>query len=256
MQTSFNGSRLKTTLKMAISKLKFLQEKKLALGKQQRRQLADLLAAGKETSATIRVENIIRDDIYVELLEYLELYCELLLARLLLILDMLRADVDPGLQEAVALVIYSCSHVEVKEVASVGDMLKVRYGVEYTRRVLDTAAGVSDKVASRCGIEPPPLHLVVMYLTEIARAYEVPYSQDAAREADKGLAKLLESLANGKDGQLLEGQVLDKDPGTETTNVSDKLAKEQADGRVGRQAQPNEMSDFDKLKERFAALKR
>jgi len=37
---------------------------------------------GKSESAKIRVENIIREDINVELLEILELYCELLLARI------------------------------------------------------------------------------------------------------------------------------------------------------------------------------
>ena len=101
-----NATRLKTTLKMAISKLKFLQEKKTALTKQQRRQLADLLTAGKELSAKIRVENIIRDDIYIELLEYCELYCELLLARMLLILDMQR-PLDSGLKDAVRAVTMS-----------------------------------------------------------------------------------------------------------------------------------------------------
>lgn len=75
-----NPLRLKTALKMAISKLRFIQEK-TAITKQQRRQLSELLSQGKESSSKIRVENIIRDDIYIELLEILELYCELLLAR-------------------------------------------------------------------------------------------------------------------------------------------------------------------------------
>lgn len=44
--------------------------------------MAQLLEAGKEESARIRVENIIRQDISVELMEILELYCELLLARI------------------------------------------------------------------------------------------------------------------------------------------------------------------------------
>jgi vacuolar protein sorting-associated protein IST1 len=44
--------------------------------------LAQLLETGKEQSARIRVENIIREDLNVELLEILELYCELLLARI------------------------------------------------------------------------------------------------------------------------------------------------------------------------------
>lgn len=58
------------------------QQKETALAKVNRRQMAQLLETGKEESARIRVENIIRQDISVELMEILELYCELLLARI------------------------------------------------------------------------------------------------------------------------------------------------------------------------------
>lgn len=58
------------------------QQRETALAKVSRRQMAQLLEQGKEESARIRVENIIRQDISVELMEILELYCELLLARI------------------------------------------------------------------------------------------------------------------------------------------------------------------------------
>lgn len=58
-----------------------VQQRETALAKVNRRQMAQLLEQGKEESAKIRVENIIRQDISVELMEILELYCELLLAR-------------------------------------------------------------------------------------------------------------------------------------------------------------------------------
>ena len=47
----------------------------------QRRELAHLLEHGREASARIRVENVISTDIGVEVMELVELYCELLLAR-------------------------------------------------------------------------------------------------------------------------------------------------------------------------------
>lgn len=58
------------------------QQKEQAVAKVARRSIAQLLELGKEQSARIRVENIIRQDIQVELMEILELYCELLLARI------------------------------------------------------------------------------------------------------------------------------------------------------------------------------
>jgi hypothetical protein len=68
-------------LKMSVNRLRLMQQKQSALAKQARRELAKLLDEGKEESAKIRVENIIREDLFVEMLEILELYCELLLAR-------------------------------------------------------------------------------------------------------------------------------------------------------------------------------
>ena len=68
-------------LKMSVNRLRLMQQKQTALSKQARRELAQLLEQSKEESARIRVENIIREDIFVEMLEILELYCELLLAR-------------------------------------------------------------------------------------------------------------------------------------------------------------------------------
>jgi vacuolar protein sorting-associated protein IST1 len=49
-----------------------LQEKKLALAKKSRRDIADLLLKNRVETARLRVEGLIQDDIYVELLELLE----------------------------------------------------------------------------------------------------------------------------------------------------------------------------------------
>lgn len=83
-----------------------LQEKKSAQAKTARRDIATLLEQGKLEKAKVKVENsasasisaraccaflkialradidaVINEDVYVELLELLELYCELLIAR-------------------------------------------------------------------------------------------------------------------------------------------------------------------------------
>ncbi|KAK2768245.1 hypothetical protein FQN54_000097 [Arachnomyces sp. PD_36] len=73
--------RLTSTLRILLPRLRLLQKKDNASSISQRRELAHLLESGKETSARIRVEHVIANDIVVEVLEMLELYCELLLAR-------------------------------------------------------------------------------------------------------------------------------------------------------------------------------
>jgi vacuolar protein sorting-associated protein IST1 len=77
----FNPSRLKLLLKLASNRLKMLQAKKASLNQHQRREIAGLLEKGKEDSARIRVEHIIREDFETEAMEILELYCDLLGAR-------------------------------------------------------------------------------------------------------------------------------------------------------------------------------
>lgn len=70
-----------STLRLLIPRLRLLQKKDTASSVVQRRELSQLLSEGREASARIRVENVIATDIAVEVMEMVELYCELLLAR-------------------------------------------------------------------------------------------------------------------------------------------------------------------------------
>lgn len=264
-----NPQRLKTSLKMAISKLKFIQEKKTALSKQQRRQLADLLNQGKETSAKIRVENIIRDDIYIELLEYLELYCELLLARISIILDPKRTEIDPSLKEAVSSIIYASPHTELKEISGIRDIFWFKYGNEFGKSVIDNENDeyVPSKIVKRCQVDPPPENLVDLYLCEIAKAYQAPYS---------GLDNLTESDEEQEDSTLKNSTPATKDDdeddddtpsgGQAVKNLEQPI--EELTGQTAKEDKPNtstkskvkspvqkEQNEFDALKARFAALK-
>lgn len=70
-----------SNLRLLIPRLRLLQKKDTASSVVQRRELSQLLSEGREASARIRVENVIATDIAVEVMEMVELYCELLLAR-------------------------------------------------------------------------------------------------------------------------------------------------------------------------------
>ena len=228
---------LKVSLKTAISKLQFIQEKKTALAKQQRRALADLLKQGKETSATIKVENIIRDDIYVELLEYLELYCELLLARIMLITDIKRTTCDESLKEAVLSVIFAAPHAQLKEIQVIKDILVHKYGPEFGKIATDNSEdAVPEKIVKRCIFEPPAQTLKQLYLSEIAKTYRVPYSHLEEEENDSTTDDIAEKKSQtdplGPDGS-----------GDGATPTVSKLPAKKA------------QDDFDALKARFAALK-
>ncbi|KAJ9204460.1 hypothetical protein DTO021D3_8510 [Paecilomyces variotii] len=81
MPPSMQTNRLISTLRLLIPRLRLLQKKETASSVAQRRELAQLLDSGRDASARIRVENVIATDIAVEVMEMIELYCELLLAR-------------------------------------------------------------------------------------------------------------------------------------------------------------------------------
>lgn len=74
-------TRLVSTLRLLVPRLRLLQKKDTASSVVQRRELSQLLSEGRDASARIRVENVIATDIAVEVMEMVELYCELLLAR-------------------------------------------------------------------------------------------------------------------------------------------------------------------------------
>ncbi|EEA26435.1 Vacuolar protein sorting-associated protein ist1 [Talaromyces marneffei ATCC 18224] len=81
MPPSAQTTKLQSTLRLLIPRLRLQQKKDTASSVAQRRELAQLLEIGREASARYRVENVIATDIGVEVMEMIELYCELLLAR-------------------------------------------------------------------------------------------------------------------------------------------------------------------------------
>ncbi|POR33030.1 IST1 protein [Tolypocladium paradoxum] len=166
-------TKLKVQLKLAIARLRMVQQRDEQLGKTHRRAMAQLLEAGKIDSATIRVENIIRSDITSELHELLELYCELLLARA----GLLEGSVcDPGLEEAIKSIIYAAPKTEIKELGTVRVLLAEKYGKEFVLEAMENADGkVNDKVVKKLSVEPPKKELVQGYLEEIAKAYGVDW---------------------------------------------------------------------------------
>ena len=135
---------------------------------------------GKDESARIRVENIIRSDIDTELLEILELYCELLLARI----GLLEAkECDPGLEEAVKSVIYAAPRTEIKELQQARALLVEKYGKDFALQAMENSdSRVSERVVKKLEVKPPDPVLVDLYLKEIAKTYGVQWPKKNAEQ--------------------------------------------------------------------------
>ncbi|KAF2847410.1 increased sodium tolerance protein-like protein 1 [Plenodomus tracheiphilus IPT5] len=227
-------ARLKVQLKLSISRLRMVQQKDSAKAKQQRREMVQLIEAGKVQSARIRVENIIRSDITTELHEILELYCELLLARSQLLESQVSSSspsaavggaagtattLDPALEEAVRSIIYAAPRTEVKELHTVRALLVDKFGKDVALASME-GEGVAERVVKKLRVNTPGEALVEAYLTEIARFYGVAYGShksvddaDAGDDADEpsgGIAEPAENAQGDADKAEEEREALAK----------------------------------------------
>ena len=82
LHRSFKPAKCKTTLKLAVSRIKLLKNKREAQIKQLKRELAQLLESGQDRTARIRVEHVVREEKTMAAYDLVEIYCELIAARL------------------------------------------------------------------------------------------------------------------------------------------------------------------------------
>lgn len=186
--------KLTTNLRLAINRLKLLEKKKTELTVKARREIADYLAAGKEDRARIRVEHSIREDYIVEAMEIVEMYCDLLLARMGLIQS--TKELDSGLEEPISSIIWATPRLqsEVQELVIVSEQLALKYGKEFAQSCRANALNtVNEKLLHKLSVQAPPRQLVERYLVEIAKSYNVSYLSppDIGTDGDDAVNLLL-----------------------------------------------------------------
>ncbi|XP_076299812.1 increased sodium tolerance 1-like protein isoform X2 [Lasioglossum baleicum] len=179
--------------------MQLLEKKKTELAQKARKEIADYIATGKAERAKIRVEHIIREDYMVEAMELLEMYCDLLLARFGLIMQM--KDLDSGLAEAISTIIWAAPRIQtdVREMKVIADILSAKYGKQYTDACREEAVqSISEKLKQKMSVQSPSKLLVEKYLIEIAKNYDVPYEPDPQVMAEGEDAVLIDIGGNGE----------------------------------------------------------
>ncbi|KAL5963289.1 hypothetical protein TSMEX_008978 [Taenia solium] len=175
----FDPNKLKTNLRICSVRLKNLYKKKNELNVRARRELAEYLKAKKIDRARIRVEQIVREDYLLEVLEIIELYCELLITRLGLITS--TAECDPGLKEAIATIIWVAPRLsyDCQELEALKTQFAIKYGRDFAQLCSTNSNHcVNPKVMHKLNVKAPPANLCEAYLVEIARSYEVEFTPD------------------------------------------------------------------------------
>ncbi|XP_021112418.1 IST1 homolog isoform X4 [Heterocephalus glaber] len=144
--SAFKVDRLRVNLQLVINRLKLLEKKKTEQTQKARKEIADFLAAGKDERARIQVEHIIREDYLVEAMEILELYCDLLLARI----NLIRAtkELDSGLAESVSTLIWAAPRLqsevpELKIAEALEDLVNIGFTKDVKKNPLGRGGGTA-----------------------------------------------------------------------------------------------------------------
>jgi len=266
--------------RIAVQRLRTLQEKKGAQAKLARREIATLVEQQKIEKARVKVESLINDDIHVEMLELLELYCELLLARFGL-LELSGTTPDPGISEGVTSIIYAAPRTDLKELHVLRDILMHKYGREFALAVVENKDNcVSQRIVNKATFVTPAAALVDAYLGEIAKGYGLTWRPPKPDNDDTtgGSGGLEESVPTSEledlkridekypDSKESKEPVLPDLPPTETGDSSKKSGTEE-NAKTGSAAdaakppslvvaEPAPEDAFAALQRRFAELKK
>ncbi|KAF9270827.1 DUF292-domain-containing protein [Marasmius fiardii PR-910] len=258
----WNSAKAKVQLRLSVQRLRTLQQKKEAQAKASRRDIASLMERGKIETAKIKVEGLINEDIHVELLELLELYCELLLARFG-VLDQNTREPDSGVAEGVCSIIFAAPRTELKELHVLRDILMHKYGRDYSLKIMENQEGVSERVARKLEVVTPSVELVDAYLTEIAKAYGVNYTSTpttGAKGSSEGEADLKEAAEEDKgEGNIKLPETkppTPKLPDIPPTEDEDERKPQSGSKPTTTEPPPSYEDDFSALAKRFAALKK
>lgn len=192
----FNSSKCKTAAKMAVARIKLLRNKREVVVRQMRRDIAMLLQSGQDATARIRVEHVMREQNVLAANEFIELFCELIVARLSIIAKQRECPAD--LKEGIASLIFAaprCS--EIPELVSLKKIFEKKYGRDFVSAATDLrpSCGVNRQLIDKLSVRTPPGEVKLKVLKEIAKEYQIDW--DTA-ESEKELLKPPEELIEGQ----------------------------------------------------------
>ncbi|PSS15531.1 Flocculation protein [Actinidia chinensis var. chinensis] len=185
LQRSFKPAKCKTSLKLASSRLKLLKNKKEVVVKQLKRELAQLLEAGQDQTARIRVEHVVREEKTMAAFDLLEIYCELIVARLPIIEAQKNCPID--LKEAITSVVFASPRcADIPELHDVRKHFTAKYGKEFISAAVELRpeCGVSRMLVEKLSAKAPDGQTKLKILTAIAEEHNVKWDPKSFGEKE------------------------------------------------------------------------
>ncbi|CAN4084782.1 unnamed protein product [Withania somnifera] len=182
---SFNSTKCKMSLKLASSRLKLLKNKKEVQVKQMKRELAQLLDSGQDTTAGIRVENVVREEKMMAAYDLLEIYCELIVARLPIIESQKNCPID--LKEAITSVVFASPRCgDIPELVDVQKHLTAKYGKEFINAAIELRpnCGVSRMLVEKLSAKAPDWQSKMRIFGAIAEEHGVKWDPKSVEDRE------------------------------------------------------------------------
>ncbi|XP_028794519.1 uncharacterized protein LOC114750142 [Neltuma alba] len=190
LHRSFKPAKCKTALKLAVSRIKLLKNRREALVKQHKRELAQLLESGQDQTARIRVEHVVREEKTMAAYDLIEIYCELIAARLPMIESQKNCPID--LKEAISSVIFAsprCS--DIPELMDVRKHITAKYGKEFISAAVELRpdCGVNRLLVEKLSAKAPDGPTKMKILTAIAEEHNIKWEPKSFGESDVKLSQ-------------------------------------------------------------------
>ncbi|KAL1356515.1 hypothetical protein HN51_008521 [Arachis hypogaea] len=185
LHRSFKPAKCKTALKLAVSRIKLLKNKREAQVRQLKRELAQLLESGQDQTARIRVEHVVREEKTMAAYDLIEIYCELIAARLPMIESQKNCPID--LKEAISSVIFACPRcADLPELVDVRKHLTVKYGKEFASAAVELRpdCGVNRLLVEKLSAKAPDGPTKIKILSAIAEEHNIKWEPKSFGEND------------------------------------------------------------------------
>uniref|UniRef100_A0A7S4DR57 C2 domain-containing protein n=2 Tax=Lotharella globosa TaxID=91324 RepID=A0A7S4DR57_9EUKA len=185
MGASYSLPKFKTKLRVSLQRLKLQINKKGNVAHNvTRKEVITLLKEGKDESARIRAEGMIREEMLMNAFEVTQMMCDLLLTRALYI-DKSGKSCPVDMTEACASIIFASGRLgDIPELVEIAQMLASKYGKKWAESHQDNESGqVNRKLVVLLDVNPPKYQAVLQKMRDIARLYK--FNWKPKKDADK-----------------------------------------------------------------------
>ncbi|KAF6172497.1 hypothetical protein GIB67_007010 [Kingdonia uniflora] len=182
--------------KLAVARIKLLRNKREVVVRQMRRDIALLLQSGQDATARIRIEHVIREQNIMAANEIIEVFCELVVARLSIISKQRECPKD--LKEGISSLIFSAPRcADIPELVGIRNIFEKKYGRDFVSAATDLRpdCGVNRTLIEKLSVNTPSGEVKLKLMKEIAKEYQVEWdTKDSEME-----------LLNPPEEELIEG---------------------------------------------------